>query len=176
MEFKELMSKRRSVRKYDGRRVPEEVIGRLVERTLGAPSSRNTRSTRLLVVEQREVLARMADMRDYGAAFVKDAPLAIIVLGDTSKSDLWLENAAISATVLHLACVDEGLCSCWVQINGRPRRKDAPEGESAADYLRTLLPIPDGCKPLCMIAAGYSDFTPAPLPEADDRERVIRLK
>lgn len=176
MEFKELMSKRRSVRKYDGRKVPAGVVERLLELTLGAPSSRNARSTKLLVVGQPELLVRMADMRDYGAAFLKDAPLAVVVLGDEAKSDLWRENAAISATVLHLACVDEGLGSCWVHIDGRPRRKDAPEGESAADYLRTFLPIPEGCRPLCVLALGYSDFTPAPLPSADDTERVIRME
>ena len=99
-----------------------------------------------------------------------------MVLGDTSSSDLWRENAAITATVVQLACVDEGLASCWVHVNGRPRRKDAPDGETAADYLRQFLPIPDGCEPLCAIAAGYSDFTPAPLPAADDAARIIRLK
>ena len=26
--------------------------------------------------------------------------------------------------ILQLACVDEGLASCWVHIDGRPRRKD----------------------------------------------------
>ena len=102
--------------------------------------------------------------------------LAIVVLGDTASSDLWRENAAITATVVQLACVDEGLASCWVHVNGRPRRKDAPDGETAADYLRTFLPIPDGCEPLCAIAAGYSDFTPAPLPATDDEARIIRLK
>ena len=117
----------------------------------------------------------MAEMRDYGSAFLKGAPLAVLVLGDISASDLWRENAAISATVLQLACVDEGLASCWVHVNGRPRRKDAPDGERAADYLRTFLPVPDGCEPLCAIALGYSDFSPAPLPPADDEARILRL-
>ena len=117
----------------------------------------------------------MASMRDYGSAFMKGAPLAIVVLGDTACSDLWRINAAISATVLHLACVDEGLASCWVHIDGRPRLKAEPQGESAADYLRTFLPIPEGCEPLCALAIGYSDFVPAPLPEADDSKRIIRL-
>ena len=121
------------------------------------------------------LVARMAEMRDYGSAFLKGAPLAVLVLGDTSASDLWRENAAISATVLQLACVDEGLASCWVHVNGRPRRKDAPDGERAADYLRTFLPVPDGCEPLCAIALGYSDFSPAPLPPADDEARILRL-
>ena len=130
---------------------------------------------RFLVVDDPVLVARMAEMRDYGSAFLKGAPLAVLVLGDTSASDLWRENAAISATVLQLACVDEGLASCWVHVNGRPRRKDAPDGERAADYLRTFLPVPDGCEPLCAIALGYSDFSPAPLPPADDEARILRL-
>lgn len=175
MDFKELIAKRRSIRKFSDRAVPAEVVNRILSETLTAPSARNTRTTYFLVVDDPDLVTRMADMRDYGSAFMKGAPLAILVLGDTSKSDLWRENAAISATVLQLACVDEGLGSCWVHINGRPCRKDVPEGQKAADYLRTFLPIPEGCEPLCAIVAGYSDFTPAPLPPSDDAARIIRL-
>lgn len=176
MEFKELIEKRRSIRKFSERTVAPEVVEQILRQTLTAPSARNTRSTRLLVVDDPALVTRMADMRDYGSAFMKGAPLAVVVLGDTTKSDLWRENAAISATVLQLACVDAGLSSCWVHIDGRPRRKELPDAESAADYLRTFLPIPEDCAPLCAIVAGYSDFTPAPLPEADDQARIIRLK
>ena len=175
MEFKELIAKRRSVRKFTDREVPREVVDRILAEALSAPSARNTRTTRFLVVDDPALVARMAEMRDYGSAFLKGAPLAVLVLGDTSASDLWRENAAISATVLQLACVDEGLASCWVHINGRPRRKDEPGGETAAGYLRSFLPVPDGCEPLCAIALGYSDFSPAPLPPADDEARILRL-
>ena len=176
MEFKELIEKRRSIRKFSERAVPREVVDRILHETLSAPSARNTRTTRLVVVDDPALVARMADMRDYGSAFMKGAPLAIVVLGDTTKSDLWRENAAISATIPQRACVDEGLASCWVHINGRPRRKDEPGGETAAGYLRSFLPIPADCQPLCAVAAGYSDFTPAPLPGSDDDARIIRLE
>lgn len=175
MEFKDLLAGRRSVRKYSEREVPRDVVERLLHETLTAPSSRNSRSTRLLVVEDPATVARMAAMRDYGSGFLTGAPRAIVVLGDTAASDLWKVNAAISATVLQLACVDEGLASCWVHVEGRPRRKEEPDGEQAADYLRTFLPIPEGCEPLCVIAFGYSDFRPAPLPPADDEARIIRM-
>ena len=155
--------------------MPGEVVERLLRETLTAPSSRNSRSTRLLVVEDPATVARMAAMRDYGSGFLTGAPRAIVVLGDTAASDLWKVNAAISATVLQLACVDEGLASCWVHVEGRPRRKEEPDGEQAADYLRTFLPIPEGCEPLCVIAFGYWDFRPAPLPPADDEARIIRM-
>ena len=175
MEFKELLAGRGSVRKYSEREVPREVVERLLRETLTAPSSRNSRSTRLLVVEDPATVARMAAMRDYGSGFLTGARRAIVVLGDTAASDLWRVNAAISATVLQRACVDEGLASGWVHVEGRPRRKEEPDGEQAADYLRTFLPIPEGCEPLCVIAFGYSDFRPAPLPPADDEARIIRM-
>lgn len=175
MEFKELISRRRSVRKYLERSVARETVDRLLAQTLTAPSSRNSRSTYLLVVDNPAHIDRMAEMRDYGSAFINGAPLVVVVLGDGSKSDLWQVNASISATVLQLACVDEGLASCWVHIDGRPRLKDEPTGQTAADFLREFLPIPEGMNPLCAIAIGYSDFTPAPLPEADDSARIIRI-
>ena len=89
MEFKELIEKRRSIRKFSERAVPREVVDRILHETLSAPSARNTRTTRLVVVDDPVLVARMADMRDYGSAFMKGAPLAIVVLGDTTKSDLW---------------------------------------------------------------------------------------
>ena len=175
MEFKELMAKRRSIRKYSPRRVPEEVIQRMLKVALSAPSSRNSRSTRFLVVDDPTLIARMAEMRDYGSSFMASAPLAIVVMGDTTTTDLWQVNCAISATVLQQAAVDEGLASCWVHIAGRPRLKSEPEGAQAEDFLREFLPIPAECKALCAMAIGYSDFEPKPLPE-DATERVIWMK
>ena len=85
MEFKELIEKRRSIRKFSERAVPREIVDRILHETLSAPSARNTRTTRLVVVDDPALVARMADMRDYGSAFMKGAPLAIVVLGDTTK-------------------------------------------------------------------------------------------
>lgn len=176
MEWKDLLARRRSIRKFIDRRVPQASVERLLNAALAAPSSHNSRSTRLLVVDDPAIVARMARMRDSGSEFMAHAPLAIVVLGDKSKTDLWEVNAAIAATMIQLTAVDEGLASCWVQVAGRPRVKAQPDGERAVDYLRTLLPIPEGCEPLCVIALGYSDHQPAPLPGSDDRARIIWMK
>ncbi|MEG1622170.1 MAG: nitroreductase family protein [Alistipes sp.] len=173
MEFKKLIEKRRSVRKFSDQILPRAVIDTLLKEVAShAPSARNSRSTHFLVVDDRELLAKIAAMRDYGSAFVKDAPCVILVMADVSKSDLWRENAAIAATMLLLNGVDHGLSTCWVHVNGRPRQKDAPEGAKAVDYLRTLLPIPEGFEVLCAVAIGYSDFVPASLPAYDAAEAI----
>ena len=99
MDFKTLISKRRSIRKYSDRPIEPEVIDRLLEATLTAPSSRNSHSTHLMVITDRAQIEELAKMRDYGSAFMKNAPLAILVLGDTSVTDKWLVNSSISATM-----------------------------------------------------------------------------
>ena len=96
MEFKELIEKRRSIRKFSERAVPREVVDRILHETLSAPSARNTRTTRLVVVDDPALVARMADMRDYGSAFMKGAPLAIVVLGDTMSNVIDQSSSKIS--------------------------------------------------------------------------------
>ena len=172
MELKKILSSRRSTRKFSDREVEKAKLQNIVDMALSAPPSRNTRSTRLWVVTDKGQLQTISEMRDYGAAFVKNAPVAILVMGDKEKSDLWLDNCAITATILQMAVVDEGLASCWVHVNDRPVKKDEPDGEKADDYLRRELQIPSRYGILCAVALGYSDFQPAPLPEYEGEERV----
>jgi nitroreductase len=155
MELKKILDKRRSTRKFSDRKVEKQKLQSIVEMTLQAPSSRNSRSTRLWVVEQPELLQHIADMRDYGSAFVKNAAAAILVMGDRTATDLWVDNCAISATFVQLAVTAMDLVSCWVHVNGRPRLKAEPEGAKAEDYVRDLLGVRDGLRPYCIIAIGY---------------------
>ena len=176
MELKKILDVRRSTRKFLDRKVEQEKLQRIADMALTAPSSRNSRSTRLMIVDKKEDLEHISRMRDYGAAFVKNAAAAILVMGDRSKSDLWLDNCVITATILQLAVVDEGLASCWVHVNDRPCLKDEPEGKRAEEHLREKFAIPENYGILCAIALGYSDFEPAPLPAYEGEERVIWMK
>ena len=114
MEFKEILRRRRSVRKYLSRPVEREVLDTVLREALAAPSSRNSHSTHLRVVTDPETFARIARMRDYGSAFLEHAPAVVLVEGDRTATDLWRENAAITATALLFAATDAGLASCWV--------------------------------------------------------------
>ncbi len=177
MEFKEVIRKRRSVRKFSDRRVDREVIRRVLDEVVSyAPSSRNSHSTRFLVVDDPETLERISEMRDYGSGFLKGAPMAVLVMGDKTKTDLWEVSCAISTTMLLQALVDAGLKGCWVHVKDRPVLKDEPEGKKAIEHLRAFLPIPEHYGVLCAVACGYSDFEPAPLPEWDKSEVVTFLE
>ena len=155
MDFFEVIARRHSVRKFDGEPVAQELIDRMIAAAETAPSSKNCRSSAFMIVEDKDTIAAISEMRDRGSAFVKDAPLAIVVLGDETRTDLWVDNCAISATFIQLAATALGLGSCWVHVNGRPRKSDNPSAGTAEEYLKDLLGIKDGMRILCVIAVGY---------------------
>lgn len=155
MEYSELIAKRHSVRSFQLKEVPRSLLEAMIMEARTAPSSKNCKSTDFLIVDDKETLRRIALMRQYGSAFVEGAAAAIVVMGDSTKSDLWVDNAAISATYLMLSAVDKGLGSCWVHVNSRLRFKHEAEKGTAEDYLREILDISPEKRILCVLALGY---------------------
>ncbi len=173
MQFSELIDKRRSTRRFTDRKVENDTLRRIMEQALKAPSAKNTRSTRLMAVTDPAKLEAMASMRDMGAAFLPGAAAAIVVMGDPASSPLWQINAAITATMLQLAAVDSDLSSCWVHVGDYHRIGDDPASQRTDDYLKELLPVPPAYGILCVVALGYADYPPKPLPPYEGDERIL---
>lgn len=158
MEFTDVIKHRHSVRKFTAQPVEREIIDTILDLAQTAPSSKNTRSSAFMVIEDQDTLKAISEMRERGSAFVAGAPAAIVVMGDTTKTDLWVENASISSTYIQLSATALDLGSCWVHVHGRPRSKEDASLGSAEDYLKNLLGIKDGYGILCVIALGYEDL------------------
>ncbi len=157
MDFLEVIEKRHSVRKYSDKPVERDLLDAIVKVAQTAPSSRNSKSSAFMIVEDKDTLEALATMRDYGSGLIAGAPAAIVVLGDETKTDLWVDNCAISATFVQLAVTAMDLVSCWVHCNGRPRLKDEPDGAKAEDFVSELLGLKDGLHPYCVVAIGYPE-------------------
>lgn len=155
MEFIEVIQKRHSVRKFTDEPVDRELIDAILDIARTAPSSKNCHSTAFMVVEDKDTLAAISEMRDRGSALLKGAAAAIVVMGDTSKSDIWVENASISATFIQLAATAMDLGSCWVHVRDRLRHSGAPSNGTAEEYLRGLLGIREEFRVLCVVALGH---------------------
>ena len=155
MEFLEVIQKRHSVRRFTDEPVERELIDAIIDIARTAPSSKNCHSTAFMVVEDKDTLSAMAEMRDRGSAFMKGAAAAVVVMGDLSKTDIWVENASISATFIQLAATAMDLGSCWVHVRDRLRSKDDPSKGTAEEYLRGLLGIRDEYSVLCVIPLGH---------------------
>lgn len=155
MEYNEVLAERHSVRRFEDREVERALIDRIIEEAQTAPSSKNSKSSAFMIVEEPDTLLALSEMRTYGSALIKGAKAAIVVMGDQTKTDLWRENCAISTTLIQLSAVNLGLGSCWVHVNGRVRSADGSLPGDAEDYVRELLGIKDNMRVLCVVALGY---------------------
>ena len=152
-EFREMLFTRHSIRKYTDEPLTGDQVKTLLEAALLAPSSKSTRPWEFVVVEDRDVLARLAECKPFGAAPLTKCVLAIVVCGDPGKSDVWVEDCSVAATYLQLTAETMGLGSCWVQIRGRFDK----ENNDAADTVRMLLDIPGEQQVECIITLGHKD-------------------
>ena len=148
-----LIRKRRSIRKFKDKPVEPADIDTLIEAALRAPSSRGLRPWEFVVVTDKDVLERLSRARPHGSAFLKNAPLGIVVCANPDKSDVWVEDCSIAAIFVQLAAESLGLGSCWIQIRNRLH----DDTLTAEDYIVETLQIPKGRKVEAIIAAGYPD-------------------
>ncbi len=146
-----LLETRRSIRKYQDRPVEREKLDQILEAGLRAPSSRGLNPWEFIVVDQPDLLRKLAAAKTHGAEFLKDAPLAVVVCADPERCDVWIEDASIAAALMMLTAHELGLGSCWVQY--RLRKYD--QTVSATERLRELLGLPGSLQVLCAMAIGY---------------------
>lgn len=149
----DLLMKRRSIRKYKDQEVEKEVLDKILKGALTSPSSKNRRPWELIVVDHKEILEKLGDSRGAASRPIKNAPLAIVVLGDPENSEIWVEDASIISTVIQLTAESLGLGSCWIQV----RNRLTEDNESVEDYVKKALNIPEKYNVENMIAIGYPD-------------------
>jgi nitroreductase len=158
MDFFDVIATRRSIRKFSNRPVEKEKIDQIVDAALRAPSARNSRSSELVIVTDPQMLSNLSIAKAAGAAFIKDAPLAIAVFADPGKSGPCIENAAITAVYIQLAARALGLASCWSHMRGHAHN----EKQSSSEYIASLLSTPGNLEAECIVAIGYPDEEKAP--------------
>ena len=150
--FNELAEKRRSVRVFAKRPVEAAKIDAIIEAALRSPSGRGARPWAFVVVTDKTLLEKLSVAKPGGAAFVKDAPVAVVVCGDPSASGLWIEDCSIAAVTLQYAAHALGLGTRWAQIKGN----NFKEGTTSTQYIAQILGLPDNLTVQCIIALGYA--------------------
>lgn len=151
--FISLLRKRRSIRRFLDKPVEKEKLDLLVEAGLRSPSSRGVNPWHFVLVTDRGMLGRLSQAKEHGSAFLKNAAAGIVVCADVSKSDVWVEDASIATTIIHLAAASLDLGSCWIQIR---ERMHAPQ-QTAEAYVAEQLRLPAGLKVQAIVAIGYPD-------------------
>ena len=130
MEFLDMLKKRRSIRQYTEEKITEEQLQMVINAGLLSPSSRSIRPWELIVVQNKDTLQKMSECRVGSAKMLANASVAIVVIADAEKSDVWTEDCSIVMSNMHLMADSLGLGSCWIQ----GRLRETPDGQSTEDY------------------------------------------
>lgn len=165
---------RRSGRNYNGSPISEEALSEILNAGLLSPSSRNLKSTELILIREPEMLNALASAKTAGGGMLKHADCAVVVIGNSSLSDAWIEDGSIAMTQMMLQAAELGVANCWVQIRNRYLTS---ENRSADSIIGELLEIPEGYRVLAVLSLGMADSQPEPkVLEDTDLTRLHRGK
>ena len=174
------IKERRSIRKFQDKKVPHEVLEEIVNIAAYAPSWKNTQITRYIVVEDREKIAALATEEcclgfTYNCKTMSKAPAMVIqtvVNGrsgyekdgsfTTPKGERWeMYDAGIAAQTFCLAAHDKGVGSVIMGIFDENK-------------IAELIALEEGRKVAALIAVGYPDEAPE-LPKRKEVEELVRF-
>jgi nitroreductase len=166
----DILRKRRSIRHYTAEPLSPELLDQLKEAALRSPSSRGLDPWEFIFVTDRDLLAELATAKAHGAHFLRDAALGVVVLGNESLADTWIEDCSIAATILHLTAQSLGLGSCWVQI----RLRQDQAGTCAEARVRQTLNIPDTWRVTSIMSIGHPAKAAKPHPRESLKDHKIK--
>jgi len=155
MELKEVIRRRRTIRRFKQQPVSDELLRELLEAARLAPSAGNRQVLRYLVI-RTPALVQAVLKHTAWAAYVqprrtpewgRSAPAAFIAVLPGGESGELAADAGAAIENLLLRAHDLGLGACWI---GAFLRAD----------VATLLALPPGRQPLYLVAVGWPDESP----------------
>jgi nitroreductase len=165
MDTLEAIQTRRSIRKYQDREVPEELIQRVLAAAMMAPSAQNAQPWQFVVITDRKLLAEIPKINAH-AWMAEHAPVSILLCADLSlelSPGFWPVDCAAAVQNLLLAAHALGLGAVWTGVY--------PRKERMAGF-RRLLDLPEHVIAHTLIPLGY----PAEQPASEDRYRADRVR
>ena len=163
MDVFEAITNRRSIRRFQDRPVPDDLVKRIIEAGQWAPSACNRQDWKFIIIDSKEVKGKL--LKETTAYFVGKAPLLILVIYSNRTDNLeykdHLLSAAMSIQNMQLAAYALGLGSCCV--NNLPIKS----------RLRNILNIPRHYDPVSLICLGYPEVVPKPLKRKDSLNGII---
>ncbi len=146
MDALEAIFTRRSIRKYTPDPVAEKDIKTLLDAAMNAPSANNRQPWHFIVVTDRRQLNAIMEVHPY-SKMLAEAPLAIVVCGDTVVSEsYWQQDCAAATENLLLAARALNLGTVWLGVFPR---------EDRVAGVHKLFALPDHVQPLCIVAVGH---------------------
>ena len=185
MDFRSLLTNRRSIRDYQDKEVPLSLIKEMLQDTCLAPTARNSQPCRFVIIQDRDVIKRMSDenkknmlfdisqdpasplkqlesrFRDEKFNVFYNAPCLVLFVGPIGAAFLDVD-CALTAAYFMLSATSRGLGTCWIGSGVHI---------SSQKMLREL-GVPEDCRIVAPIIVGY----PTGIPPASERHALNIIK
>lgn len=180
MDFSKLSSLRRSIRNFQDKEVPLEIIHEILKQSTFAPSARNGQPWKFIVVNNRDMIKKISDESkknilnriyenpgDYAARYKTmledkeynvfyNAPCLVMVLGEKSVKNLYVD-CTLAASYFMMSAASKGLGTCWVNLGKEIYDKD----------MISQLGIPENCEIVAPLILGYPQKITSPVPRKE---------
>ena len=147
MSLIDLILSRRSIRKYEKKEIPEEVLNQIFEAGQNAPSAANKQPIRFIILKEQEIKKNLSGTF---SRFLKDSPVVIVGCADV-KALLTGKWAVVDTTIaiqnMVIAAWALGVGSCWI-------------GSFDEKKVKELLKIPERWKVVALLTFGYPSEQP----------------
>jgi nitroreductase len=147
MDAIEALKTRRCVRAYTAEPVARDVIEDIIDCGRLAATGRNRQPWEFVVVTEREVLRRIADLAEFGKFIAQAAACVVVLCKDTMY---YLEDGCNASQNMLLAATAHGLGACWVAGDKKPY----------AEAVRKKVGAPEGYKVVSLIPIGHPAESP----------------
>ena len=147
MEVLEAIQKRKSIRSYQDKPIPESKLRKVLEAARLAPSGGNAQLWKFVAVRDAETRKQLSKAAN-GQVHVASAPVVIAGVATSTVRIMmcgvpaYPVDLAIAIDHMTLVAVEEGLGTCWI-------------GAFRQDEAREIMGIPDTCRIVCLLTLGF---------------------
>ncbi len=148
MDLFDAIHTRRSIRKYQDKDIPDDLVRKLLAAAMMAPSTGDARTWQFILVTDPVKKDRIKDVHPY-VGMIKHAPLGVLVCGDLRKEKFpgfWPQDCAAAMQNLLLAAHASGLGAVWTGIHPI---------EDRIMKFKKICHLPDHIMPLGLAVMGW---------------------
>lgn len=155
LNFFDLIDTRHSVRAYQHKALPDDMVDKILYAANRAPSAKNLQSYRIFVVEKKDDKKKLV-MATHDQNFIEDASVVLIFCADLTSAKVagmrglelyCIQDATIACTYSQLAAHALGLSTVWV-------------GSFDETAVHRFFPIDRNFRPVSMLVIGFADEEP----------------
>ncbi len=158
MDVLEAIKGRRSIRAFKSEDVPSEIVEKLINAAVCAPSAGNIQPWEFIIVRKPNIKRKLVEAA-LNQEFIEEAPVVIVVCANENRSShgyglrgktlYCIQDTAAATQNILLLAYSLGLGTCWV-------------GAFREEKVREILNIPEGIRPVAIIPVGYPAEKPSP--------------